>query len=230
MGLTDEQKTLYRGIIIEALKKVGLDEDQASPLVEPLLKRLNFLDSSISQNSTLFDYNRKITDTARRMGVSKEIMAAAALKQPSLFSQSPETLERHARLLDVFERLGLVKKGVKDHYIKNPSLLSLSESNLLLRLAFARLTGFNNISSYGLLKIGRKELEADYVEALGFPKDVKKIDISAPGIHASLEDLNQLVKSIDLKLLGNYSVSGKLPKNFEKTTVLATAPQYYLEM
>jgi hypothetical protein len=91
------------------LEKLPLTDTQRDGVVPKLLQHVTFLDTAGGQNnfenlridSALFDFARKISDVEQRFepdGMASGDYLHAAVKQPSLFCQSPATIIAMSRL------------------------------------------------------------------------------------------------------------------------------------
>jgi len=176
-----------------------------------------FLTAALKQPQLFYQSPETLDDNVTRsatlLNIDKEKFVTAALKQPQLFSQSPETISGHARLMDSFARKGLTPDDVQDFYLNQPITLSLADNNFHLRLAFAHYEKRNQqpeqATGFSLLTAKRKQVERNFVEALGFNPDIKTVTAHKP-LPMDIENtrdqnLRILISNIQNGLLKGYS-------------------------
>lgn len=74
----------------------------------------------VSEERDFFDFNGKIAQTAEQVGAEVPQMQTAGLKQPQIFVQSPEKINRNITRLA--ELLGVEKERMVEAALKTPSL------------------------------------------------------------------------------------------------------------
>jgi DNA-binding protein Fis len=115
--------------LIAALEAVPLSPAQIERVLPALNKDVAFLDE-LTEDSTFWDFADKITHAAKLLGIDKKTyIEKAALKLPSLFSQSPETID--ANITRAAALLGIDKKTyIEKAALKLPSLFSQSPETI----------------------------------------------------------------------------------------------------
>ena len=125
MSVTKEK---YRNHIISKLRELDLSDEQIQPIVPVLIDRTDFLNGVVSFDSPIFSYKEKVIQSAELMGVKKDQFVRAALKQPSLFYQSPKTLNSNVE--GSTELMGITKDQFVRAALKRPSLFTQSPATL----------------------------------------------------------------------------------------------------
>ncbi|RLE46178.1 hypothetical protein DRJ22_02545, partial [Candidatus Woesearchaeota archaeon] len=103
--------------------------------------------------NTIHNNITQLTKKFQKQGLTTKQYLQAALKTPSLFSQSPKAIRRHIRWIQSLNYLGIIKiserykaeaekEGIEPALywaINNPFYVSLGEDNFKLRWCYAKL-------------------------------------------------------------------------------------------
>ncbi len=102
--------------IREGLDKLLLSEEQKAAVAPRLLENLRFLDSRggktpggyLREDSSVFDFETKIRGVVERFtddGLTTKDYLQAAVRQPQLFTQLPDTISKHIELVfDLYDK------------------------------------------------------------------------------------------------------------------------------
>ncbi|HEU4838878.1 MAG TPA: hypothetical protein VFS88_05655 [Micavibrio sp.] len=122
MGLYDDlqESAPYETIARAALADVPLTPKQIESILPRLRKDISFITTKtpLSAHSGFWDFRGKIMAAANRLGIDVKIyLEKAALKQPSLFCQSPKTIDKNttraAKLLHIDKKTFIEKAALK---------------------------------------------------------------------------------------------------------------------
>jgi hypothetical protein len=120
--------------IREELDKLPLPEEQKAEVAPKILKLTNVLDTragrvdggNLGEDSTVFDFQSKINGVVERFaaeGLTREDYLQAAVKNPSLFGMSPETVEGNIRgVVERFAAEGLTRQAYVKAAVRQPPL------------------------------------------------------------------------------------------------------------
>jgi mannitol/fructose-specific phosphotransferase system IIA component len=134
---TDESAR-YLPRIREELDKLPLTTEQKAAVTPTLLEAARFIDTEagrvnggkLREDSGFFDFDSKIRAVAERFkaeGLTREDYLQAAVKQPQLFYQAPDTIEKNIKpVVERFAAEGLTTKDYLAAAVKQPSLFAMS--------------------------------------------------------------------------------------------------------
>jgi hypothetical protein len=135
MGLYDDlqESAPYETIARAALADVPLTPEQIESILPRLRKDISFITTKtpLSAHSGFWDFRGKIMAVANRLGIDVKIyLEKAALKQPSLFCQSPKTIDKNttraAKLLHIDKKIFIEKAALKQPplFYQSPQTIS----------------------------------------------------------------------------------------------------------
>ena len=127
-----QQNEIYKTFLRRSLLAVPLTPQETESVVPFLEKTLSFLTKKskvLLENSPFWDFAGKAENSAKRLGMKKEDFVKAALKQPTLFYQSPDTI--NANIEGSAERLGIKKEDFVKAGLKQPQLFCQSPDTIL---------------------------------------------------------------------------------------------------
>jgi hypothetical protein len=185
------------------------------PLLAVVIARVandgvNVLGAPLQKPATVIANIESVAGRFEAEGLVVKDYLRAAIKQPSLFTQAPETIIGHVNFIIDLHRQGPLRFSDEeerqpaplfDWLVKNPQYFSLADDNFTLREVAARITSRSGAATATVLYKPRHRVESDLAKALGHPdlrapvpKEPVPTD-GAPGCHARNVLLRGLIRA-----------------------------------
>ena len=136
--MSTDSSDRFRCRIAEELNRLPLTSEQKAAIIPKLLRYTTFLDTDggtkktghVRTDSTLFDFETKITEVVRRFaadGLTRDAYLQAAVKQPQIFQQKPATIVANITVVaEQFAAEGLTVRSYLQAALKRPTIFCQS--------------------------------------------------------------------------------------------------------